>query len=63
MHDQETSPKTAEALRGLLERLGSPEITLSEANVLRCQVAQFLGEVAWANCDNRANRMVSAARN
>ncbi|MGC8639769.1 MAG: hypothetical protein ACP5XB_07800 [Isosphaeraceae bacterium] len=56
MHDQETPAKTAEALRGLLERLGSPDLTLAEANTLRCQVFQFLGEETWGNCGDRAVR-------
>jgi hypothetical protein len=59
MHDQDTSAKTVEALRGLLERLGSPELTLSEANILRCQVLQVLGEADWAGCNDRADRGIS----
>lgn len=58
MHDQGTQAKTVETLRGLLERLGSPQITLSEASILRCQVAQFLGQGACAACcDDRASRV------
>ena len=53
MHDSHIQARTAKTLRSLLERLGSPEITLSEANTLRCQVAQMLGEAVWAGCDDR----------
>ena len=59
MHDQESPTKSAEILRGLLERLGSPELTLSEASTLRCQVARFLGEAPWASCDDRIGRASS----
>ena len=35
-----------DSLRSLLERLGSPELTLPEAKFLRSQISQVLGEIS-----------------
>jgi hypothetical protein len=35
-----------DSLRSLLERLGSPELTLPEAKLLRSQISQVLGEIS-----------------
>jgi hypothetical protein len=53
MHERETQVKAVEALRGLIDRLGAPDLTLTEASQLRCQVAQILGEAAWAGCEDK----------
>jgi hypothetical protein len=51
-----------DALRGLLERLGYPDVTLTEANLLRCQVSQMLGDADGMGCDEglRRERFVSS---
>ena len=38
--------KPLDALRTLLERLVSPDVTLPEAKVLRSQISQVLGELS-----------------
>jgi hypothetical protein len=43
--DQHGQPKTIESLKGLLERLGSADLTLPEAKRLRCQLHRVLSEV------------------
>jgi hypothetical protein len=40
--DQHGQAKTIESLKGLLERLGSPDLTLPEARRLRSQVHLML---------------------
>lgn len=60
MHDQVTRIKRVETLRGLLERLGAPDLTLSEASSLRGQVVQFLDEVVWAEYESKDDHRVSA---
>jgi hypothetical protein len=62
MNEREAQAKSIDALRGLLERLGSPDVTLAEANLLRCQVHQMLGEADGMRCDEglRRERFVSA---
>jgi len=45
MNDPAGQAKAIDSLRSLLERLGSPELTLPEAKFLRSQIAQVLGEI------------------
>jgi hypothetical protein len=56
MIDQEGVSKTIESLRSLLERLDSPELTLPEAKLLRCQIVQVLGEASSLLCDYTLGR-------
>jgi hypothetical protein len=44
MNEPAGQAETIDLLRNLLERLGSPELTLPEAKFLRSQVYQVLGE-------------------
>jgi hypothetical protein len=44
MNDQDRQAKMIESLRSLLERLGSSELTLPEAKLVRCQIIRLLGE-------------------
>ncbi|MGD0042688.1 MAG: hypothetical protein ABSE84_20170 [Isosphaeraceae bacterium] len=46
MNDPTGQAKVIDSLRSLLERLGSPELTLPEAKFLRSQIAQVLGEIS-----------------
>ncbi|MGZ3485874.1 MAG: hypothetical protein ACXVBY_03270 [Isosphaeraceae bacterium] len=46
MNDPTGQAKVIDSLRSLLERLGSPEITLPEAKFLRSQISQVLGEIS-----------------
>ena len=45
MNDRAGQAKASDSLRSLLERLGSPELTLPEAKFLRSQISQVLGEI------------------
>ncbi len=45
MNDPAGQAKTIDSLRSLLERLGSPELTLPEAKLLRSQISQVLGDL------------------
>ncbi len=45
MNDSSGRTKAMDALRTLLERLVSPDLTLPEAKVLRYQISQVLGEL------------------
>ncbi len=45
MNDRAGQAKAVVSLRSLLERLGSPELTLPEAEFLRSQISQVLGEI------------------
>ena len=46
MNDPTGQAKAIDSLRSLLERLGSPELTLPEAEFLRSQISQVLGEIS-----------------
>ena len=46
VNDPTGQAKVIDSLRSLLERLGSPEITLPEAKFLRSQISQVLGEIS-----------------
>ncbi len=45
MNDPAGQAKAIDSLRNLLERLGSPELTLPEAKSLRSRISQILGEI------------------
>ena len=45
VNDSAGHAKAIDSLRSLLERLGSPDLTLPEAKYLRLQIYQVLGEV------------------
>jgi hypothetical protein len=45
INDPAGQAKAIDSLRGLLERLGSPELTLPEAKFLRSQISQVLDEI------------------
>jgi len=45
MNDPAGQAKAIDSLRSLLERLGSPELTLPEAKFLRSQISQVLDEI------------------
>ncbi len=45
MNDPAGQAKAIDSLCSLLERLGSPELTLPEAKFLRSQISQVLGEI------------------
>jgi len=45
MNDPAGQAKAIDSLRSLLERLGSPELTLHEAKFLRSQISQVLSEI------------------
>lgn len=36
------NPRTIESLRGMLDELCSPDLTLGRAKILRCRLAQLL---------------------
>lgn len=46
LNDLTGQAKAIASLRSLLERLGSPELTLPEAKFLRSQISQVLGEIS-----------------
>jgi hypothetical protein len=46
VNDPTGQAKVIDPLRRLLERLGSPELTLPEAKFLRSQISQVLGEIS-----------------
>ncbi len=46
VNDPAGQAKVIDSLRSLLERLGSPELTLPEAKFLRSQISQVLGEIS-----------------
>ncbi len=48
MNDPAGQAKAIDSLRSLLERLGSPELTLPEAKFLRSQIFEVLGEISPA---------------
>jgi len=45
MNDPAGQAKAIDSLRSLLERLGSPKLTLPEAKFLRSQISQVLDEI------------------
>ncbi len=46
VNDPTGQAKVIDPLRSLLERPGSPELTLPEAKFLRSQISQVLGEIS-----------------
>jgi hypothetical protein len=61
MNDQEGVAKTIELLSSLLQRLDSPELTLPEAKLLRCQITQVLRESSSLGCDSRTGNSTSVS--
>ena len=43
MGNDQAQSERIEVLRALLDRLGSPDLTLGEANVLRCRLLDLTG--------------------
>ena len=46
VNDPTGQAKVIDSLRSLLKRLGSPELMLPEAKLLRSQISQLLGEIS-----------------
>jgi hypothetical protein len=57
MAGPEEKTERIEALRGLVERLGAPDLTLAEAETLRAQLERLLGR---SGREGKADRMASA---